>query len=248
MQQFATLSEVAISQCYLRIAKMGRKKTGHNKRCEICGVILYVSLSSTQKYCGRKCMGIAGRKSNPKKAHEWTIGEKLHLSEVLKGHKCLKATREKIGIALKGIHQSAKTEFKKGHVSLNKKGYHLSSIGKRNVLESRKKVHPGLRTRFKSGKDHPNFKGGLIRFSRAGWNRLRKAVLNRDRNTCQSCGKKNIRLEVHHLFPKRLHSKHVPKEEELVTLCSKCHGIWERHYYELLKTGDLPTPQEVNLW
>ncbi|WP_141433031.1 RNA-guided endonuclease IscB, partial [Bacillus sp. 03113] len=50
---------------------------------------------------------------------------------------------------------------------------------------------------------------------------LRIATLKRDQYTCQSCGKTDCMLEVHHITPKRLNGSHSIKN--LITLCSSCH-------------------------
>ena len=49
----------------------------------------------------------------------------------------------------------------------------------------------------------------------------RKAVLHRDNYTCQCCGKRNCRLEVHHI--KFRHNGGTDDEENLITLCKECH-------------------------
>ena len=49
----------------------------------------------------------------------------------------------------------------------------------------------------------------------------REAVLNRDNYTCQCCGKKHIRLEVHHIIFRSLGG--TDDERNLITLCEKCH-------------------------
>lgn len=49
----------------------------------------------------------------------------------------------------------------------------------------------------------------------------REAVLHRDDYTCQCCGKKNVRLEVHHII---FRSKGgTDDERNLITLCEKCY-------------------------
>ena len=49
----------------------------------------------------------------------------------------------------------------------------------------------------------------------------KEAILNRDNYTCQYCGKKNIRLEVHHII---YHSNSGTNDENnLITLCEDCH-------------------------
>ncbi|RBW69844.1 RNA-guided endonuclease IscB [Bacillus taeanensis] len=50
---------------------------------------------------------------------------------------------------------------------------------------------------------------------------LRKAALMRDHFTCQDCGKKHCRLEVHHIIPRRLQGSN--SIHNLITLCSSCH-------------------------
>ena len=51
---------------------------------------------------------------------------------------------------------------------------------------------------------------------------VKSAVLNRDNYTCQICGKKDSRLEIHHIqFRSKGGSNRM---DNLVTLCSNCHG------------------------
>ena len=49
----------------------------------------------------------------------------------------------------------------------------------------------------------------------------RSAVLHRDNYTCQCCGKKNCRLEVHHIIFRS--NGGTDDEENLITLCEDCH-------------------------
>ena len=49
----------------------------------------------------------------------------------------------------------------------------------------------------------------------------RIAILHRDNYTCQCCGKKNCRLEVHHIKFRR--DGGTDDEENLITLCKECH-------------------------
>lgn len=50
---------------------------------------------------------------------------------------------------------------------------------------------------------------------------IRKAVVLRDQNTCQDCGATNIRMEVHHIIPRRLNGG--DSIYNLIALCSSCH-------------------------
>ena len=50
---------------------------------------------------------------------------------------------------------------------------------------------------------------------------LRIAILMRDNYTCQECGKRDCRLEAHHIVPRRLKGSN--SIGNLITLCDKCH-------------------------
>ena len=54
-----------------------------------------------------------------------------------------------------------------------------------------------------------------------GYSSRRSAILHRDNYTCQCCGKKNCRLEVHHIKFRR--NGGTDDEENLITLCKECH-------------------------
>ena len=54
-----------------------------------------------------------------------------------------------------------------------------------------------------------------------GYASRRSAILHRDNYTCQCCGKKNCRLEVHHIKFRR--NGGTDGEENLITLCEDCH-------------------------
>lgn len=54
-----------------------------------------------------------------------------------------------------------------------------------------------------------------------GYSSRRSAILHRDNYTCQCCGKKNCRLEVHHINFRS--NGGTDDEENLITLCKECH-------------------------
>ena len=54
-----------------------------------------------------------------------------------------------------------------------------------------------------------------------GYSSRREAVLNRDNYTCQCCGKRRVRLEVHHIIFRSMGG--TDDERNLITLCEKCH-------------------------
>ena len=51
---------------------------------------------------------------------------------------------------------------------------------------------------------------------------LRMAALMRDKYRCRKCGRKNCRLEAHHIIPRKDGGK--DSIRNLTTLCEKCHG------------------------
>ena len=68
----------------------------------------------------------------------------------------------------------------------------------------------------------------------------RESVLHRDKYTCQICGKKHVRLEVHHIIY-RSHGG-TDDENNLITLCKDCHnGI---HVGKIILTKK---PKKLNL-
>ena len=54
-----------------------------------------------------------------------------------------------------------------------------------------------------------------------GFSSRKEAVLNRDSYKCQHCGKKNCRLEVHHIVYRSKGG--TDDENNLITLCKECH-------------------------
>jgi hypothetical protein len=91
-----------------------------------------------------------------------------------------------------------------------KKWIRVDSIHLENVLIDIRKLEKGSQ---------------LYRFEYQQSNRLdenlRKATLMRDDFTCQDCGKKNGRLEAHHIIPRRV--KGSDSIHNLITLCPSCH-------------------------
>lgn len=102
------------------------------------------------------------------------------------------------------------------------------------------------------GEQHPLFKKDSRRKNRRGkhgaWAR---AVISRDRATCQGCGARNVELHAHHVLAFASNPDERWKIENGQTLCYKCH--WSEHTAsnengvnsgKILpaKTGDNPEP------
>lgn len=62
---------------------------------------------------------------------------------------------------------------------------------------------------------------GYLKGFNYSWSSRREAILNRDGYTCQKCGKKHTRLEVHHIIFKSQGGSN--DETNLITLCEDCH-------------------------
>ena len=55
-----------------------------------------------------------------------------------------------------------------------------------------------------------------------GWSSRRETILHRDDYKCQCCGKKDTRLEVHHIIYRS--NGGTDDENNLITLCEECHS------------------------
>lgn len=73
-----------------------------------------------------------------------------------------------------------------------------------------------------------------------GRSKRREAILHRDNYTCQICGKKHIRLEVHHIIFRSQGG--TDDENNLITLCEDCHS--EIHSGKIVLTKK---PNKLNL-
>lgn len=62
---------------------------------------------------------------------------------------------------------------------------------------------------------------------------IRKSVIMRDNFKCMECGKTNVRLEVHHIRPRRLNGSN--SINNLITLCEKCHQKTENNELQYMQ-------------
>jgi len=108
----------------------------------------------------------------------------------------------------------------------------------KKISNARKKYflnHPEARevlSRSHKGVKNWRWKGGVGKrpdLGTSAWRKLRMKILFKYKDKCVSCGIiKN--LLIHHMVPKRyfINPKDADREENLVVLCRKCHGIWEQ--------------------
>ncbi len=93
---------------------------------------------------------------------------------------------------------------------------------------------------FKKGHKPWNYIDGrskLLNPARYGddWDKIRYLVYLRDRFTCQGCGVKGIRLDIHHKVPFLISKDN--SLDNLITLCRKCHMSIERNIIIQQKQG-----------
>jgi hypothetical protein len=177
------------------------------KKCLVCGKNFEKKITrskkswATAKFCSNPCINI-GRVS---KLRGVPLSEerKLHLHKVLLGRTCNTGKTH----FKKGIHPSVKTEFKQG-----------------NIPWLKGKLNPSF-----TGENNPRWKGGIypenlkIRHS-VKMKNLNKEVLKRDNYTCQDCGIRGVKLNVHHIKPFAIYPELRFDINNLVTVCEiKCH-------------------------
>lgn len=81
---------------------------------------------------------------------------------------------------------------------------------------------------------------------------LRMATLIRDHYTCQNCGKRDCRLEAHHIRPRRLSG--TDSIYNLITLCAECHVRvneiemqFAEEFYILIKGKQIDTKDAMHV-
>ncbi len=87
------------------------------------------------------------------------------------------------------------------------------------------------------GENNPRWVGGVVpevekRIRTKEWKILSAEIRTRDDNFCQRCGMGGFSFPVHHIVPHRISEDNSP--DNLVTLCSECHGWADTHLEESL--------------
>lgn len=115
-------------------------------------------------------------------------------------------------------------------VSLKLKGRFQTEEHKRKVSETR------ILTGVAKGEKNPNWNGGISNPKVQVWNTIeyklwRKSVFTRDNFTCKGCGIQNkkglgktVRIEAHHILPRRNFPHLVFELTNGITLCEDCHN------------------------
>ena len=192
--------------------------------CQQCGKRMEGRYSAKRQFCSVECRQAYRNHPDRNPAKRPEVRQKI--SEGMQGHKrCVgrvvsAETRQKISKSLTGKTQSAE------HIANRTEGLKRARE-KRGGISPRRKAH--LDSIHKSGAEHPNWKGGISPyrmthyFRDARYKPFRSAVLNRDDWTCQECGKRGGRLQVHHVIPYADCPERAFDVDNGITLCKKCH-------------------------
>ncbi|HEC66264.1 MAG TPA: hypothetical protein ENI23_13315 [bacterium] len=152
------------------------------------------------------------------------------------GHRCPHCDGQ-----TKPLFDSVKTSFEKegyllvssSYVNSKHKLEYICPLGHKHEISwshwnLRKQRCPTCRNIEMSGKGHWNWNGGKtpkdvkIRFS-VRYIKWRSSIFNRDKYTCQMCGKIGRKLQAHHIFRFGLYKLRRFKPWNDITLCKKCH-------------------------
>lgn len=159
-----------------------------------------------QKYKDRRSKALKGRMPKVvfQKGHKHSEETKKKISESERGKIVSQKSRKKISentkIAMatpETREKISKTWFKNGNVPFNKGKTHLAK------------------------EKHPLWRGGISfePYSIDWTETLRRSIRERDRYTCQMCGKEPS-IVCHHID----YDKKNSNPDNLVTLCQSCHG------------------------
>lgn len=138
----------------------------------------------------------------------------LRTSVFLKGRKLSEETKQKLSIAQKG-----------------ERCYWFNKHHSKNTIE---RIRISRKGKY-CGANHHNWKGGLLNpiysiLKTNYYKDWRNNIFKRDNFTCQKCYKKNCYLEVHHIKRKSEYPELIFDENNVITLCTKCHnptrGLW----------------------
>lgn len=164
-------------------------------------------------FCGAKCR--QAYNNHPDRNPAKTAEARAKMSEAAKGNQnCVgremsPETRESIGNAvrgkLKGIKRGPSSDETKAKISAYRRG------------------------RF-TGADNPNWRGGTSPrdWKTTRYKELLQSVWARDVGTCQDCGKKGIKMEVHHIKSWIEAPELRYDSDNAVLLCVSCHRTREK--------------------
>ena len=153
----------------------------------------------------------------------------------VKGHINFAKGRRKYSFICE-ICRIRKGAFVPGRKYCSRKCYGISRIGNTDGFTNENTK--GNNFGFKIGHEPWNYIDGrskLLSPARYGddWDKIRYIVYSRDRFTCQDCGIKGIRLDVHHKIPFLISFDN--SLNNLTTLCRSCHMKEEANLIRKIK-------------
>ncbi len=173
------------------------------------------------------------------KGKHWKVKDTSKMNKSKLGIHFSEEHKKKLSESHKGMHNSPKTEFKKGDINPNTIKASKLRVGKKNHFFGKKHNKESLikmsisRIGKTAGEKHPNWQGGITsetnkRVNATGWKKIRKIVYERDDYQCQNCGAiaSEIRIHAHHIIPYNISLDN--SLGNLTTLCEKCHPKIER--------------------
>lgn len=191
-----------------QLKKKPPQKRGKYVKCETCGKIIYrqpETLKQKHYFCSLKCF----RKSDS--SYKKGKNSPLFKSEVRKCKTCGK-------------------EILRTPSSI-KKNVNCYCSRKCMTIDYQKNRDRWI------GENNPNWKDGTKIYYGPNWRKVSDKIIERDNHECCRCHMKESelpkswKLQVHHIIPLRKFKdfKEANRPENLITLCSRCHGIVEAH-------------------
>lgn len=160
----------------------------------------------------------------------WTNKErsedtKRKISRTLKGHKNPNGSEIKKGKTYEEIYGIKKAKEIEDKISKGNKGKKVTMSFREEMRKiSLERIREGTHNFYKQKPwNYIDGRSKTLSPMRYGddWERLRYLVYLRDHFTCQTCGIKNIKLDIHHKVPYLYSGDN--SLDNLISLCRSCH-------------------------
>lgn len=198
----------------------------NNKRnCDYCGQYYE---GQGKQFCSFACR-MRHRNATDNPAHRTEVREKI--SQAMKGNKtCVgrivsDETRRKISASNRG-HATTPQAVEKWRAT-----WRATAAAHGGMTPAHRAQ---LEAIIKRGPEHYNWKGGLsprrrsMYYQDSRYKPFVHSVLERDDWTCQDCGQRGARLEVHHIKPWAEYPDLAFEMSNVITLCRSCHNKTKR--------------------
>jgi 5-methylcytosine-specific restriction endonuclease McrA len=192
------------------------------KSCEICGSQFSVKpyRASTARFCSQQCGGKWHMQSRSM-PNEHKIGNQWRKG--LRPANAFTPEQARTMNIVVGEHHTCRNC---GSVFELKPWLARQNQSKSGERFCSKKCHSDVMARERAGPASPQWVGGITTYRGKGWLIQRALAIERDRGTCQACGKLvGESIPVHHVRPFRLFSTVAEANAltNLICLCQPCH-------------------------